>query len=219
MSGGAQTGAEFWRRHARRYDRATLLLNRRFRDVASMAAEELRGCRRVLEVAAGTGLVTERLAGVVGELVATDRSAEMLDILRSRISSLGLGNVTVQEADALDLPFPDGAFDGAVAANVLHLLPDPERALQELARVVRHGGVICTPTFAHGETLLAGAVSRLLSLAGFPVQSRFRGADIRQLLARPGLSLLREVLVPGILPLQYVAVRVTKPMPPARRPA
>lgn len=214
----AQSGAEFWRRNARRYDRVTLLLNRRFAEIGSLAAEDLRGCRRVVEIAAGTGLVTERLAADVAELVATDRSPEMLAILTERIAARGLGNVTVQEADAVSLPFPDDAFDGAVAANVLHLLADPEAAIRELTRVVRDGGVVCAPTFAHGETLLAGAVSRLLSVAGFRVRSRFRGSELRQLLTASGCSVVREALVPGVLPLQYVAIRVSKKPPQAGAP-
>lgn len=63
-------GQAFWRRHARRYDRVALLLNRRFGKIGSLAAEDLRECRGVLEVAAGTGLVTASLAREVEKLVA-----------------------------------------------------------------------------------------------------------------------------------------------------
>lgn len=107
------------------------------------------------EVAAGTGLVTVALAGSVDELVATDRSPDMLAILGARVASHRLSNVAVQEADALDLPSSDNAFDGALAANLLHIIPRPETAIQELMRVVRADGVICTPIFLHGHTALA----------------------------------------------------------------
>ena len=78
----AQTDSRYWKRHARRYDHATLILNRRFGAMADRVAESIRGAPRVLEIAAGTGLVTARIAHAVEVLVATDRSPEMLAILR-----------------------------------------------------------------------------------------------------------------------------------------
>lgn len=92
-----ETDARYWRRHARRYDRVTLLLNRRFTAMADAVAESIRGSERVLEIAAGTGLVTGRVAPAVGALAATDSSAEMLAVLRMRMTAEGLTNVEVQE--------------------------------------------------------------------------------------------------------------------------
>jgi phosphatidylethanolamine/phosphatidyl-N-methylethanolamine N-methyltransferase len=199
---------QFWRRHARRYDRSVRLLNRRFGEVPAMVGDDLRGRARVLEIAAGTGLVTLELARAASTLVATDRSPEMLDVLRGRIHTAGLHNVEVKDADAVALPFPDRSFDGVVAANVLHLLPDPGRALAEIRRVLRPDGLICAPTFAHGETLLAHGVSRLLALAGFPVVSRFGANSLRLLIENNGFVVVKEALVRGILPVRYLVARL-----------
>jgi phosphatidylethanolamine/phosphatidyl-N-methylethanolamine N-methyltransferase len=143
-----QAASAFWRQHARRYDRAIEVLNRRFPEMVAMVVEDVRGSARILEVAAGTGLVSVELASVAGELTATDASPAMLDVLRGRLAAEGHPEVKVQTADVLSLSFPDGSFDAVVVANLLHLLPDPAAALAELRRVLRPGGRLCAPTFA-----------------------------------------------------------------------
>jgi phosphatidylethanolamine/phosphatidyl-N-methylethanolamine N-methyltransferase len=203
----ADRNPQFWRKHARRYDRSVRLLNRRFSAIPAMVADDLRGTRRVLEVAAGTGLVTLQVAPAVASLVATDRSPEMLEVLRDRVKEAGLANVEVKEADVLALDFADATFDAVVAGNLLHLLPEPGKALDEIRRVLRPGGLLCTPTFAHGETMIAHGVSRLLGLAGFPVVSRFRGDGLRRLIEARRFEISREVLVGGVLPVRYVVAR------------
>ena len=204
----ADTDSRYWRRHARRYDRATLILNRRFPTMADWVAESIRDSRRVLEIAAGTGLVTARVAPAVRTLVATDRSPEMLTVLRMRLDTEGLTNVEVQEADALDLEFSDGSFDAVVIANLLHLLPDPGRALDEARRVLGSGGLLVAPTFCHGETVVAQVVSRLLGLTGFPVVTRFAGDALHQLIGRHGFEVEEESLFHGLLPIRLVVATV-----------
>ena len=202
-----ETDPRFWRRHARRYDRVTLLLNSRFDELAGRIAGAIDGAARVLEIAAGTGLVTVRIAPRLGRLVATDRSPEMLAVLRGRMQAAGLGNVEVREADALALDFPDGSFDAVVMANLLHLLPEPERALEEARRILVPGGLLAAPTFCHGETLTAHVVSRTLGLAGFRVARRLAGADLRRLLEASRFAVEYEAVYPGLLPIRLAVGR------------
>src|SRR5262245_23445577 len=106
-------GPPYWQRHARRYDRAVHLLNRRIVDVAGRVAEEVRG-RKVLEVAAGTGLFTVELARTAAQVVATDRSPAMLDVLRGRVAASGFTNVEVRAADATAIEAEAVSFDAVV---------------------------------------------------------------------------------------------------------
>lgn len=172
-----------------------------------MVADDVRGCSCVLEVGAGTGMVTVQLASVAHELTATDRSPEMLAILRGRLADAGHAGVQVRQADVLALDFPAASFDAVVAANLLHLLPDPAAALAELRRVLRPGGVLCAPTFGHGQHLLAHAASRLLAGVGFPVVTRFRSDTLRSTIEAASFVVVREAVVPGILPLLHVTAR------------
>ena len=196
----------YWARHARRYDRATLALNRNFGRMAVEVAARVQGLE-VLELAAGTGLVTRELARTAKRVVATDLSEGMLAVLRGRLDEQGSTGVEVRTADAAALGFPDASFDAVVMANLLHLLPDPAIALQEACRVLRPGGLLLAPTFCHGETIRARMVSGLLGLSGFPIQRRFRGRELAALVQGAGFETVPCDLLPGWLPLGVVAGR------------
>lgn len=99
---------------------------------------------RVLDLAAGTGLVTFPLAdmvGTTGNVVATDISRNMVDILKAEVRSRNIPNIEVSRMDAEDLSaFSDGYFDIVTSALGLMYLPHPEVALKEAARVLKTGG-------------------------------------------------------------------------------
>ncbi|MDM0103564.1 methyltransferase domain-containing protein [Variovorax sp. J22R24] len=97
---------------------------------------------RVLETAAGTGVVTRALARALPahvELVATDLNQPMLD----RAAAVGTQRpVTWQQADALQLPYADASFDLVVCQFGVMFFPDKVRAFSEARRVLRPGGTL-----------------------------------------------------------------------------
>jgi ubiquinone/menaquinone biosynthesis C-methylase UbiE len=95
--------------------------------------------RRILETAAGTGIVTERLAVALPEadIVATDLNQAMLDVAAKRPA---LSRVTLRAADAQALPFPDVSFDAIVCQFGVMFFPDRAGAYREALRVLRPGG-------------------------------------------------------------------------------
>ena len=97
--------------------------------------------RRVLDVGAGTGAFAERVQRELGaDVTAVDLSPRMVELARGR-------GVPASEADVQKLPFDDGAFDCAAALWVLHHVPDLDRGLGELARVIRPGGHLVAVAF------------------------------------------------------------------------
>jgi SAM-dependent methyltransferase len=95
---------------------------------------------RVLETAAGTGVVTRAMAGALPasvELVVTDLNPPMLDRAKAKVTTRA---VTWQQADATQLPFADGSFDVVVCQFGVMFFPDKARAFAEARRVLRPGG-------------------------------------------------------------------------------
>jgi len=94
---------------------------------------------RILETAAGTGVVTQALHDALpdSEIVATDLNQPMLDMAQQRIGS---GGVRFQQADAQELPFDDGTFDLVVCQFGAMFFPDRVRGHSEARRVLRDGG-------------------------------------------------------------------------------
>lgn len=147
----------------------------------------------VLDLGCGTGEDVLALADRVapgGRVVGVDRSATMLAEARRRAGSRG--GVDFLEGDALDLPLPDGALDGARAERVLLHVDDPDRVVAQMMRVLRPGGriVVAEPDWA---TLVIDApdpaTGRIVAAAG---AGRFRspsvGHTLRRRLRRAGAS-------------------------------
>jgi ubiquinone/menaquinone biosynthesis C-methylase UbiE len=98
---------------------------------------------RVLDVATGTGvaafMAAERV-GPGGEVVATDISEKMVDSARSSATERGVANMSFERVDAEELAYDDDSFDVALCVLGLMYPADPQRAIAQLARVLRPGG-------------------------------------------------------------------------------
>jgi SAM-dependent methyltransferase len=111
------------------------------RDVMFEAVAEV-APRRVLEVGCGPGEAAERIARELGaDVVAVDQSERMVELARAR-------GVDARVGDVQALDFPDGEFDCVLAAWMLYHVPEIDRALAEMARVLRPGGRLVAVTNA-----------------------------------------------------------------------
>lgn len=202
-----ESARSYWERNAKRYDRSMKILGGPMPAMIARIAQAVRGAERVLEVAAGTGLVTCALAAEAREVVATDYAEEMVRALEAKVRAAGLDNVKVARADLYALDTAPGSFDAVVAANVLHLVPDLPGALASLRSALRPGGLLLAPTYCHAETWRTRSISRLLALTGFPGQRRFTLATLAGTLEEAGARVTERELLPGLLPIGYVAAR------------
>lgn len=142
--------ADLFSRIAGRYDfmndLMTAGMHRRWKkQTARLAASGLQGTS--LDIATGTGDLALALARrpEIDHSVGVDLLPEMLALGRVKARASGLaGKTTLLLGDALKLPFPDGSFACATASFSLRNMPDLERALAEMVRVVQAGGRVTT---------------------------------------------------------------------------
>ena len=181
------------------YDRVFTRVLGPGREAAAEAVNRLQG--HCLNIGVGTGLELP-MFGQQLRITGVDLSQPMLEIARKRVTDLRLNNVEdLQVMDALNLDFPDAAFDLAVAPYVVTTVPDPHRCLDEMARVVRPGGEIIivnhisreSGPVAWVEMLLARFADRLGWQAEFPWRIFARWID-----ARPDVELLERRILPPL---------------------
>jgi ArsR family transcriptional regulator len=131
------------------------------------------------DLGCGTGHVAESLAPFVARVIAVDGSDAMLAEARTRLAVHG--NVRVLHGDMETLPLDDQELDAAVVALVLHHVPDPGRALAEIARVIRPGGrILVVDMLPHTREDLAGRMGHVwLGFAEEAIRSHLEDAGFR----------------------------------------
>ncbi len=193
-------------------------LHQRWRERAADLAGLGPGAR-ALDVATGTGdlaLALARRVGDGGEVVGCDFSERMLELAREKAASAPVSAaIRFQAANALELPYPDGAFDAATVGFGARNFADLERGVAEMARVVRLGGrvvvlEITTPQRSPLSWFFRLWFDRLVPLLGrlagdadayayLPSSvRRFPGpAGLAAVLARAGMAEVRWIVTGG----------------------
>ena len=188
----------FWNRWAKRYD-ATMKKDRAaYERIAVKIKQGLNRSMTVLELACGTGILSERLAGSVRMLEATDFSEEMIREAKKHPSSARL-HYSVQ--DATNLTYADASFDAVVISNALHIMPEPEKALAEIRRVLKQDGILFAPTFTAAESLLGRTRIHIMELSGFRVFHRWMPQEYLRFLQDNGFAVTDREVLGGVLAL------------------
>ena len=183
----------FWSRIAGVYDLIETIYNKKANVAATdYVASLMDKDDSVLECACGTGMFSVKMAPNVERLTATDLSEGMLDEIRKKCR--GMDNVLIEEGDITALKYADDSFDKAMAANVIHLLDDPKKAVDELRRVVKPGGTIIIPTYIHyGESLAA----KLFDKAGAGFKRHFDDSSYELFFEQLGIKNVRYHVCEG----------------------
>lgn len=130
----------------------------------------------ILELGPGPGLFTvdaARRVGGEGRLIAVDIQVKMIAQVERRIQQAGLANVETHVAGAYELPVANASLDRAFLVTVLPEIPDQRRALGELHRTLKPGGVLSiTEEFLDPDYPLASETIRRVEAAGFQLVER-----------------------------------------------
>ena len=191
---------DFWGRNAIRYDRFMRKDRAAYGALYALIRPVVKD-KTVLELAAGTGLIAKNIVGEARHIEATDASPEMIAEAKrdNRWEKL---HFSVQ--DMFHLPYADGSFDVVVVANALHVVPEPEKALGQIRRVLKDDGVLIAPTFTHGENTLYGrARAFCMKLAGFPLRSKWNSGDYLVFLEENGWWVRKSTILKASFPLTY----------------
>ncbi len=186
LAGAAFLAALWWRKHRKSPSacpygqRYFLKLPRPF--IARSKLREILAPEpgeRVLEVGPGTGYYSLHLArwlGPDGTLDVFDLQQEMLDHTVLRAREQGLSNIVPARGDAQALPYPDGAFDAAYLVATLGEVPDQEKALRELRRVLKPDGrLVVGEVFTDPHRVPFGTLLARAEKVGMRFESRLGG--------------------------------------------
>ena len=190
----------FWDRNAGRYDRFMRKDRAAYDEMYELIRPVVRH-KTVLELATGTGLIAKHIVNAAAHIEATDASPEMILEAKGNNRSAKL-HFSVQ--DMFRLPYADKSFDAVIVSNALHIVPQPEKALQEIRRVLKDDGVLIAPTFTHaGNSFPGKAKAFFMQLAGFPLHSRWTSEEYLRFLRQNGWTVRKSVVLKASFPLTY----------------
>ena len=198
----------FWQRIAKLYAPFMKGSDRLYAAICDRIRAGLKRDMNILELACGSGQLSLRLSTHVQLWEATDFSENMIREAKKKSCS---GRLHFSVQDATNLPYADSSFDAVVIANALHIMPNPERALSEIRRVLKPGGLLYAHTFVHGKGAGFRLRTRLLSLAGFRVYSPWTAGEFADYISGRGFEVTKtELLGKSLAPLCYLEAKNTK---------
>ena len=202
-----QEHKNFWDKNAGRYDRFVRKDRAAYEEMYALIWPVVKA-KTVLELATGTGLIAKSIVNAAARIEATDASVEMIAEAKRDNQSAKL-YFSVQ--DMFRLPYADESFEVVIVSNALHIVPQPEKALAEIHRVLKDDGVLIAPTFTHAENSFFGNSKALfLKLAGFPLYSKWTSEEYLRFLRQNGWAVRKSVVLKASFPLTYAECEKTE---------
>ena len=202
-----QEHKDFWDKNAGRYDRVMRKDQAAYEEMYKLIRPVVKA-KTVLELATGTGLIAKHIVIAAAHIEATDASAEMIAEAKRDNQSAKL-HFSVQ--DMFRLPYADESFEVVIVSNALHIVPQPEKALAEIHRVLKDDGVLIAPTFTHAENSFFGnSKAFFLKLAGFPLYSKWTSEEYLRFLRQNGWAVRKSVVLKASFPLTYAECEKTE---------
>ena len=152
----------------------------------------------MLECACGTGAITEEIAKKCRKVLATDFAEGMLK--RASKKCRKYANASFRQEDITNIKCEDESFNKAVAGNVIHLLPEPEKALNELLRVVRPGGKVIIPTYINMARDSSGFAVKFIEKLGAEFKRQFDIDSYKKFFEDKGFKDVEFYVVDGRMP-------------------
>ena len=205
---------------AKNYDLATFLSQGYQKDLElSTYRMNLDGNEYIADLCCGTGKSTQACMNYIttGKILAIDNSEEMLEIAKSKFA---YKNVTLSQEDVMELKYPDNTFDAIFMAYGIRNMPDYDKCLLNLKRMLKSGGVICFHEYSLNNNFLAKLYWKFLGyLIIIPISSILSGSStiykylVKSVLSFPSPQKFQKILgLNGFIKIQRL------PMPSWRRP-
>lgn len=159
---------------------------------------EQKDLKNTLELGCGDGIFSKNIAKNASQLLATDFSYEMVNASKVRLKSIP--NITVRRANCFDLPNLDSSFNTIFMANLLHIIPFPEKAIEEAKRVLRKDGRLIIMSYTTDSMKIPhiiGMTYRYLKTYGMPspTAKQVSLTEACNILLKSGFSIIQSELI------------------------
>lgn len=199
----------FWDKVSGVYDLFENIYNKSvYQSTGESVAKYIKNTDRVLECACGTGAISVFIAPVCKELIVSDYSVGMLKQAKKKLKNYD--NIDYRRVDITDIEAEDNSFDVVVAGNVIHLLPDPQRAMNELTRVCKDGGRLVIPTYINGDEGTNKLAVKFLEKLGASFKCQFDAESYEKFFEDMGYKNVTYEVVRGRMSCDIAVIDIKK---------
>lgn len=202
--------AKIWDRLSRLYDKIIKKDKLAYEQIIKMIKQSSRKEDKILEIGTATGVVAFGLANHFKTLQATDFSHKMIQIAKDKSEKIDINNIIFSVEDACNLSYCNDEFDVVIAANILHIMPEPKKALAEVKRVLVDGGILYAPTFVYNKGLKIKFFSKFGSIIGFKIHNKWTQENFKNFLADQGFTIIDSKVLKSSISINYVMCKVSK---------
>lgn len=199
---------KFWERFAFRYDLfIKKVVHVTYSSIIEQISLELSKKLHVLEIGTGTGIISFAIHSRVASVTAIDISPAMIRIAQQKQRLLAIENICFQVMDSYYLTLKDKSFDVVIATNLLHLLYEPDKALQEVGRVLKDDGIFIAPTFCVGENMKSRIITKVAEvISGFRTVHKWSIAEYSGEMMSKGWKIEKAKRIDGRFPLAFLVL-------------
>ncbi|GHU81499.1 SAM-dependent methyltransferase [Clostridia bacterium] len=193
----------FWNRFAFIYDFSRRKDAHAYNLIFERIQNTLNQNMNVLELATGTGVIAVQAAPYCKNIVATDFSEEMINIAKQKEKP---ANLIFEIADATDLKYKDCEFDAVIISNALHIMPNPQKAIDNIRRVLKDDGILIAPTYMRSSRLKEKLTAFFMGILGFKTFTKWTLEEYLLFLKENGWLILKSEMFSATFPLAFVTV-------------
>jgi len=193
----------FWDRIAKNFDGQEEGIAQARSKTVERTKKYLRSSDAFLDYGCGTGALAVELAGSAKVVQGIDISSKMIAMAKRKAAERNIENIDFRQSALFDQRLEKESFDVVLASGILHLIKDPQKAVQRIYELLKPGGwfVSSTPCMGENETV-ATAINRIVFLPGkigiFPQFRFFKIDDLERSIAKGGFEIVeRESLTFG----------------------
>lgn len=199
----------FWDNVAGLYDLFENVYNKSvYRETGKSVAKYIKETDKVLECACGTGAISVYIAPKCDKLIASDYSVGMLQQAKKKLKIFE--NTTLKKVDITNIKAKDSSFDVVVAGNVIHLLPEPKVAMDELVRVCKNGGKLIIPTYINGDAGTNKLAVKFLEKLGASFKRQFDENSYKNFFENMGCENVTYEIVRGRMSCDIAVIDIVK---------
>ncbi len=198
---GNENGKSYWEKTSGLYDFIIKKDKKAYEEMYRLIRKQLNKTMDVLEIATGTGLIAVSVAEFAKTITATDFSPNMIAEAKKKDYPK---NIEFSVQDACALPYKNKSFDAVIISNALHIMPNPEKALSEISRVLKDDGVLIAPCFVHKGSKGGIILSHILEVfTKFPANNRWTKSSYCDFLSEDGFTVNTSTILKASFPLCY----------------